>query len=325
MSFRQAWSWWLVGTAALSFVVSPRLAVAAGGASAPPGSGVGQVANDPRPGLLTGRVLDDQDAALPGVTVRLRSEADPDVVWAEVAGHSGRFRFDSVPAGAYRLVVSLDGFSPYESEPLDVPPEGRLEHNPRLTIATMAEAVEITAERPEMDIRKSGVSTNLRFVQIFPRRYFFGEVNFGLYRSSRADLLFNASRSTAVSGVSGGIMFPREPAYQNSDAFFARASLGIVHDNWVGLVFEGGWLRNSDAGFWGGGVGVWGLGDFDVTDLGLFAAKGFNLPYTTVAGRSQIFVEGRLFVRQLGQIQDNFALSVGFRVNWKPFHRTEIR
>jgi hypothetical protein len=57
--------------------------------------------------VLTGRVVDVTDAAVPGATVRI---SGPAVSATAVSDESGRFQFNGLAAGSHVLTVSLAGF-----------------------------------------------------------------------------------------------------------------------------------------------------------------------------------------------------------------------
>ncbi len=62
-------------------------------------------------GNLYGTVVDDQGAALPGVTVTLSGQGAPAV---QVTDAQGKFRFINLSPGSYKLEAQLEGFSSVE-------------------------------------------------------------------------------------------------------------------------------------------------------------------------------------------------------------------
>ena len=78
-------------------------------------------------------------------------------------------------------------------------------------------------------------------------------------------------------------------------------------------------------GFFGAGAGVWGLGDADALDVGIFGTGGFNLGRYFNAGPTQLYFEGRVFARTINDIPNNYSGIVGVRVNFKPHHRLQAR
>ncbi len=67
-----------------------------------------------------------------------------------------------------------------------------------------------------------------------------------------------------------------------------------------------------EGGYIGGGVGVWDLFHGDTIDGSIFAHGGFD-----INDRLQWNFEGRLFMSELGEIENNYALMTGIRYFWK--------
>lgn len=284
-------------------------------------------------GILRGRVVDDQGGAIPGATVLLSPAARPGESLREISSRAGRYRFPDLPPGEYTLRVEMDGFDDYSRDGFLVVAGETTEWDPVLEVPSLSESVSVETPLPEVDLRKSRVSTNLRFVEVHPKRWPIFDAAFGAYRTERRDLFVelgipDADVLPATSRVFGGavgMMWARHPERETTAAVFGRAAVGAVHNNWFGVVFDFGLVRLTPKGFWGGGAGVWGLGDLDVTDVGLFFTQGFDTRWRTKDGPVQLFYEARLFARQLGNIGSNFSLNGGVRVNWRPRHRVEIR
>src|SRR5215510_4197914 len=70
-------------------------------------------------GAVNGFVTDASDAALPGVTITLSSQALMGVQ-AAVTDARGAYRFQGLPPGEYKLVYELAGFSTTAREPIQV-------------------------------------------------------------------------------------------------------------------------------------------------------------------------------------------------------------
>jgi len=64
---------------------------------------------------LGGRVVDAQEAAVPGAAVTLR-RTETSAVWSTTSDGDGRFAFPVLAPGRYDVGVRLDGFSPWRSE-----------------------------------------------------------------------------------------------------------------------------------------------------------------------------------------------------------------
>ena len=62
---------------------------------------------------LSGSVVDESGAAVPGADVTLTNESSS-AVRRSVTNANGFFSFAAVPAGSYKLLVALSGFSSFE-------------------------------------------------------------------------------------------------------------------------------------------------------------------------------------------------------------------
>lgn len=90
-------------------------------------------------GTLTATVADAAGHPMPGATI---SVAAPDHRQAvhEVTDRVGRYAFNSLPAGSYTIVVSMDGFATFAREGIDVRPGAAVALN--VTLAPRGRAVE---------------------------------------------------------------------------------------------------------------------------------------------------------------------------------------
>ena len=146
----------------------------------------------------------------------------------------------------------------------------------------------------------------------------------GIYNSGRADIA-DASGAAWLSGAGFGLTVPRDAAADRTSAFSVRAGGGFAHNFWVGSSVDVLVTRQTPGGFFGAGAGLWGIGDTDILDGGVFGTAGVNLPSYTGAGQVQGFVELRLFARQISAPQDNYSGIVGFRLNFKRTHELLAR
>jgi outer membrane receptor for ferrienterochelin and colicins len=97
-------------------------------------------------GSVVGTVVDETDAVVRGAAVVLTGASTRDT---RITGAAGEYRFDNVRAGTYRLSILLVGFSEavrdnvvVGSEEVTLPPI-------RLSVATMAETIVVSATRSE--------------------------------------------------------------------------------------------------------------------------------------------------------------------------------
>jgi outer membrane receptor protein involved in Fe transport len=100
----------------------------------------------PAGGTITGKVIDETGASLPGATVTL---SGPSGTKATTTGNDGTYRFTGLAAGAYKVTIAVAGFSTLvqdvtvrEGAPAEVP-------SSTLTIALRGEEVVVSASKTE--------------------------------------------------------------------------------------------------------------------------------------------------------------------------------
>ncbi len=69
---------------------------------------------------IRGVIVDDTGQGAPGVNVKLLASKDSSLIKVEVSNTEGRFIFENLPAGKYRIVTSYVGFQPYQSRELNL-------------------------------------------------------------------------------------------------------------------------------------------------------------------------------------------------------------
>ena len=113
-------------------------------------------------GSIQGIVKDASGGVLPGATVEARSAGSG--VLSAVADAGGNFRFPSVLPGTYEVTATLSGFKPAKVP--DVMVTLGSVKSVDLQLATVTEAVTVTAESPLVDVKTSAKSTNIRAEQV---------------------------------------------------------------------------------------------------------------------------------------------------------------
>jgi hypothetical protein len=110
-------------------------------------------------GKLEGVVTDDEGVPLPGVTVEATSPAAMGLQ-SSITSDRGSYRFSNLTPGKYKLVFALQGFQSVEAENIRVSINTTVTLDIMMKVATVEETVDVIAERPVVDVKKSGVSTN---------------------------------------------------------------------------------------------------------------------------------------------------------------------
>lgn len=113
-------------------------------------------------GNVFGTVVDNQGAAIPGVTVTLTGPGAPGVFITDL---EGKFRFLNLSPGRYSVRAELSDFGKVVRDNLDV----NIGRNSEVTLTlspTLAETITITAETPLLDVRKTGTGATVTKVEL---------------------------------------------------------------------------------------------------------------------------------------------------------------
>ena len=114
---------------------------------------------------LSGTVVDQSKAVLPGVTITITNEATASVR-TTVTGPDGRFTVPTLLPGTYTILAELQGFrqQTLKSVPVGVGQEVALQIT--LGVATLTEEVTVTAETPVVEVTSSKIGTNVTSQEI---------------------------------------------------------------------------------------------------------------------------------------------------------------
>jgi outer membrane receptor protein involved in Fe transport len=107
-------------------------------------------------GNISGRLVDAQGAAVPGVTVTGRN-TQTGFTRADVSDSEGVYRLSALPVGTYDLSAELQGFSTVEHKAIVVNVGQSLEIGMTLKVAGVSESVTVTGATPLIETRSSSV------------------------------------------------------------------------------------------------------------------------------------------------------------------------
>ena len=107
-------------------------------------------------GNINGRIVDAQNAAVPGVTVTARS-LDTGFVRTDVSDGEGLYHLTALPVGNYDVTAELQGFSTWARKGVTVNVAQTTDLNVELKLAGVTEAVDVVAEVPLMKTTDSSV------------------------------------------------------------------------------------------------------------------------------------------------------------------------
>ena len=108
-------------------------------------------------GTIAGTVTDEQGRTVPGATVDLRG---PDITQTFTTGVDGQYRFLDLAPGAYKLTVTLQGFTTIVREHVIVDVGKTVDLAVQLNISPLDETVTVTAASPIVDSKETGTATN---------------------------------------------------------------------------------------------------------------------------------------------------------------------
>ena len=116
----------------------------------------GSAAAQQTTGNITGRILDDQGAAIPGVTVTAKSP-ETGFVRDGVTDGEGIYRLSALPVGTYDLTAELQGFASVDKKGFIVNVGQTVDVDLTLKVAGVSEAVEVRGETPLITNNSSSV------------------------------------------------------------------------------------------------------------------------------------------------------------------------
>jgi carboxypeptidase family protein len=109
-------------------------------------------------GNVTGRVLDQQGAAIPGATVTAKS-ATTGFTRAEVSDSEGVYRLTALPVGLYDVNAELQGFGTVSKKAVEVNVSQTVSIDFNLKVANLAETVNVTGSTPLIETTSSSVGS----------------------------------------------------------------------------------------------------------------------------------------------------------------------
>jgi len=115
-------------------------------------------------GSIEGVVKDASGAILPGVTVT--AEGGSGVKLDTTSDAQGNYRFPSLAPGIYTVSANLQGFGPGKVPDVSVTLGQVKKVDFSLSVAGVAESVQVTAESPLVDVRQAARQTNIRAEQV---------------------------------------------------------------------------------------------------------------------------------------------------------------
>jgi hypothetical protein len=106
-------------------------------------------------GAITGAVIDNSGAMLPGVTVTLSGDRLIGGAQSQVTDSGGRYRFDRLPPGPYNVRFELAGFRPVQRQDIVVNATFTATVNEKLEVGQLQETITVVGESPTIDTKSN--------------------------------------------------------------------------------------------------------------------------------------------------------------------------
>src|ERR1022692_2469459 len=108
-------------------------------------------------GSVSGTISDQSGSSVPNATVRM-IETDKGTVYTGNSSADGRYTFNNLPTGPYRLEVSASGFKNYSQTGITLQVAENLTQNVALQVGALTETVEVQAGASMVETRDSSIS-----------------------------------------------------------------------------------------------------------------------------------------------------------------------
>ena len=116
-------------------------------------------------GTINGKVVDQSDAVLPGVTVTITAPQMQGEQTA-VTNAEGNYRFPGIPPGTYRVTYELPGFAQVAREGIRVTLGFTATLNVTMQVSSLQETVTVSGASPVVDVSSTKTSTNYDYKEL---------------------------------------------------------------------------------------------------------------------------------------------------------------
>src|SRR5687767_3896666 len=114
---------------------------------------------------FNGRILDQGDAVLPGVTVTVTNQ-NTGVVRTTVTNAEGLYFMPGLEPGVYRISTELPGFAPSTRDNLTLAVNATISIDFQLGLSGVAEAITVTGAAPLIEVTQSKVATTIEATEL---------------------------------------------------------------------------------------------------------------------------------------------------------------
>ena len=116
-------------------------------------------------GTIDGRISDESEGVLPGVTITATSAAT-DLPRVTVTNAEGLYNLAGLIPGLYTVMAEMPGFSTTIQENVSLPVAGTISINLTLGLATLQETVTVAGASPLIEVTQSKVSNTIRTQEV---------------------------------------------------------------------------------------------------------------------------------------------------------------
>ena len=116
-------------------------------------------------GTINGRVLDQGDAVLPGVTVTVTNQATG-VVRTTVSNEEGVYSMPGLDPGVYNVTTDLTGFAAGARNGVTLTVNTTITIDFRMQVATLQETLTVTGEAPLIEVTQSKVASTIETTEL---------------------------------------------------------------------------------------------------------------------------------------------------------------
>ena len=114
---------------------------------------------------FNGRILDQDNAVLPGVTVTVTNQ-NTGVVRTTVSNEEGLYFLPGLEPGVYRIATELPGFAPSQRENVTLAVNATITLDFTLGLAGVAEAITVTGDAPLIEVTQSKVASTIETTEL---------------------------------------------------------------------------------------------------------------------------------------------------------------
>jgi len=110
---------------------------------------------------IVGLLTDDSGGVLPGVSVEVSSPVMIEGSKTTVTDGQGRYRFEAMRPGTYKLMFSLTGFGTVVREGVALPANFTATVNAEMKVGSLEETINVSGTSPQVDVQQATRTTTI--------------------------------------------------------------------------------------------------------------------------------------------------------------------